>query len=93
MLQLCKRLGTPLALTSANASNEASSLAPEEFQSLWPHLAAVFHCGRIGGSTSSCADSTVVDLSVPGKYHIARPGSALASTKGVLECFEIVEHE
>ena len=93
VLQLCKRLGTPLALTSANASNEPSSLAPEEFQSLWPHLAAVFHCGRIGDSTSSRAGSTVVDLSVPGKYHIVRPGSALASTKGVLERFEIVEHE
>jgi len=93
VLQLCKRLGTPLALTSANASNEPSFLAPEEFQSLWPHLAAVFHCGWVGDSTSSCADSTVVDLSVPGKYHIVRPGSALASTKAVLECFEIVEHE
>ena len=93
MLQLCKRLGTPLALTSANASNEPSSLAPEEFQSLWPHLAAVFHCGRIGDSTSSRAGSTVVDLSVPGKYHIVRPGSALETTKGVLERFEIVEHD
>ena len=93
VLQLCKRLGTPLALTSANASNEPSSLAPEEFQSLWPHLAAVFHCGRIGDSAPSRAGSTVVDLSVPGKYHIVRPGSALASTKGVLERFEIVEYD
>lgn len=93
VLQLCKRLGTPLALTSANASNEPSSLAPEEFQSLWPHLAAVFHCGRIGDSSSSRAGSTVVDLSVPGKYHIVRPGSALASTKGVLEHFEIAEYD
>jgi len=92
VLQLCKSLGTPLALTSANASNEPSTLAPEEFQSLWPHLAAVFHCGRIGDSTSLRAGSTVVDLSVPGKYHIIRPGSALAITKGVLERFEIVEH-
>lgn len=91
VLQLCKRLGTPLALTSANASNELSSLAPEEFQSLWPHLAAVFHCGRIGDSTSLRTGSTVVDLSVPGKYHILRPGSALASTKRMLEHFEIVE--
>jgi Sua5/YciO/YrdC/YwlC family protein len=93
VLQLCKRLGTPLTLTSANASNEQSSLAPEEFQSLWPHLAAVFHCGQIGDSTSLRAGSTVVDLSVPGKYHIIRPGSALASTKGILERFEIVEHD
>ena len=93
VLHLCKRLGIPLALTSANASNEPSSLAPEDFWSLWPHLAAVFHCGRIGDSTSSRAGSTVVDLSVPGKYHIVRPGSALVSTKGVLEHFEIVEHD
>jgi len=90
---LCKRLGTPLALTSANASNEPSSLAPEEFQSLWPHLAAVFHCGRIGNCTSLRAGSTVVDLSVPGKYHILRSGYALASTKAVLERFAVVEHD
>lgn len=93
VLQLCKRLGTPLALTSANASNEQSSLAPEEFQSLWPHLAAVFHRGRIGDSTFLRAGSTVVDLSVHGKYHILRSGSALANTKRVLERFEIVEHD
>ena len=91
--QLCKIVRTPLALTSANASNEPSTLAPEEFQSLWPHLAAVFHCGRIGDSTSLRAGSTVVDLSVPGKYHVVRPGSALARTKTVLKHFEIVEHD
>ena len=87
MLQLCKRLETPLALTSCTASNEPSSLAPVEFQSLWPNLAAVFHCRRIGDGASSRAASTVMDLSVPGKYHIVRPGNALASTKGVLELY------
>lgn len=93
VLNLCKRLGTPLALTSANASNERSSLAPEEFQSLWPHLTAVFHSGRLGDSASLRAGSTVVDLSVPGKYHILRPGSALANTKAILEHFSVVEHD
>jgi tRNA threonylcarbamoyl adenosine modification protein (Sua5/YciO/YrdC/YwlC family) len=92
VLQLCKSLRTPLALTSANASNEPSCLEPEEFQSLWPHLAAVFHSGRIGDSTSLRAGSTVVDLSDPGKYHILRAGCALTSTKAVLEHFSIVEH-
>jgi tRNA threonylcarbamoyl adenosine modification protein (Sua5/YciO/YrdC/YwlC family) len=93
VLDLCKRLGTPLALTSANASNERSSLAPEEFQNLWPHLAAVFHSGRLGDSTSLRAGSTVVDLSVPGKYHVLRAGSALANTKAILEHFSLLEHD
>lgn len=93
VLQLCKRLETPLALTSANTSNEPSCLDPEEFQSLWPHLAAVFHSGKIGDSASLRAGSTVVDLSVPGKYHILRAGSALANTKAVLEHFAVVEHD
>ncbi|KDR14324.1 yrdC domain-containing protein, mitochondrial [Zootermopsis nevadensis] len=93
VLQLCRRLGTPLALTSANASNKPSCLDPEEFRSLWPHLAGVFHSGRIGDSASFRAGSTVVDLSVPWKYHILRPGSALASTKAVLEHFAFVEHD
>jgi tRNA threonylcarbamoyl adenosine modification protein (Sua5/YciO/YrdC/YwlC family) len=93
VLDLCKRLGTPLALTSANVSNESSSLAPEEFQSLWPHLAAVFHSGRLGDSASLRAGSTVVDLSVPGKYQILRAGSALANTKAILENFLVVEYD
>jgi tRNA threonylcarbamoyl adenosine modification protein (Sua5/YciO/YrdC/YwlC family) len=93
VLQLCKTLGTPLALTSANASNEPSCLAPEEFQSLWPHLAAVFHSGRIGDCASLRAGSTVVDLSVPGKYHILRAGSALANTKAILQHYAVVEHD
>lgn len=38
-----KYVGEPLALTSANESNCPSTLHPDEFKSLWPHLGGVFH--------------------------------------------------
>jgi hypothetical protein len=53
----------------------------------------VFHSGRLGDSTSLRAGSTVVDLSVPGKYQILRAGSALANTKAILESFSVVEYD
>ncbi|XP_069693886.1 threonylcarbamoyl-AMP synthase [Periplaneta americana] len=89
VLGLCNKLKEPLALTSANASNEPSCLAPEEFQYLWHHLSAVFELGTIGDITSPRVGSTVVDLCVPGRYRILRSGSALESTKAILEHFEV----
>ena len=38
--------GSPLALTSANLSNQPSTLAVEEFEGLFPRLDAVFDGGR-----------------------------------------------
>lgn len=48
----------------------------QEFQDLWPHLSLVIDGGPIGDSQSpECRlGSTVVDLSVPGKFTIIRPG-------------------
>ncbi|XP_068616455.1 threonylcarbamoyl-AMP synthase [Brachionichthys hirsutus] len=80
--RLSQMCGEPLALTSANVSSQTSTVAVHEFQDLWPKLAVVVdggpmeHRDRLG--------STVVDLSVPGKYRIIRPGCAVSSTVDVL---------
>ncbi|XP_013115876.1 threonylcarbamoyl-AMP synthase [Stomoxys calcitrans] len=70
----------PLALTSANKSSEPSSLHINEFQSLWPLLGGVFDAGPIGLSDERRSASTVVDLSMPGRYKIVREGVALKYT-------------
>lgn len=87
MLDLAHMFGGPLALTSANLSSQASSLSVEEFQDLWPHLSLVIDGGPIGDSQSpECRlGSTVVDLSVPGKFGIIRPGCALENTTEILQ--------
>ncbi|VTJ52381.1 threonylcarbamoyl-AMP synthase isoform X2 [Marmota monax] len=76
MLDLAQMFGGPLALTSANLSSQASSLNVEDFQDLWPHLSLVIDGGPIGdGQSPECRlGSTVVDLSVSGKFGIIRPG-------------------
>lgn len=83
MRRLCQMCGEPLALTSANISSQTSTVAVHEFQELWPRLAVVVDGGPIGDQ--SRLGSTVVDLSVLGKYRIIRPGCALSSTVDVLE--------
>ncbi|KAK9514109.1 hypothetical protein VZT92_027598 [Zoarces viviparus] len=83
MRRLCQMCAEPLALTSANISSHTSPLAAHEFQELWPKLAVVVDGGPIGDQ--SRLGSTVVDLSVHGKYRIIRPGCALSSTVDVLE--------
>lgn len=76
MQDLAQMFGGPLALTSANLSSQASSLNVEEFQDLWPELSLVIDGGPIGnGQSPECRlGSTVIDLSVPGKFDIIRPG-------------------
>ncbi|KTF74397.1 hypothetical protein cypCar_00024614 [Cyprinus carpio] len=72
MRRLCQMCGEPLALTSANVSTQTSTVAANEFEDLWPSLAVVVDGGPIGDE--SRLGSTVVDLSVCGKYRIIRPG-------------------
>lgn len=87
MQDLAQVFGGPLALTSANLSSQSSSLNVEEFQDLWPHLSLIIDGGPIGdGQSPECRlGSTVVDLSVPGKFGIIRPGCALESTSAILQ--------
>ncbi|XP_020796119.1 yrdC domain-containing protein, mitochondrial [Boleophthalmus pectinirostris] len=83
MRRLCQMCGEPLALTSANISSQTSTVAAHEFKELWPKLAVVVDGGPIGDE--SRLGSTVVDLSVLGKYRIIRQGCALPSTLDVLQ--------
>ncbi|XP_048358174.1 threonylcarbamoyl-AMP synthase [Sphaerodactylus townsendi] len=84
--ELARVCATPLALTSANISSQKSSLTVTEFKELWPHLALVVDGGPIGDlQRPECRlGSTVVDLSVPGKFKVIRPGCALTQTVEVL---------
>ncbi|XP_053310539.1 threonylcarbamoyl-AMP synthase [Spea bombifrons] len=84
--QLAQLCAEPLALTSANISTHESTLTAEEFKDLWPMLSLVVDGGPIGDISSvECRlGSTVVDLSVPGKFRVIRPGCALASTMEIL---------
>ncbi|KAJ7304477.1 hypothetical protein JRQ81_012042 [Phrynocephalus forsythii] len=84
--EVAKACAGPLALTSANLSDRASSLVVTEFQELWPHLALIVDGGPIGDAQSPVCrlGSTVVDLSVPGKFKVIRPGCALSQTVEIL---------
>jgi len=75
MIKLAQMLDEPIALTSANISNEPSSLDITEFKSLWGDLDMVIDGGRISDSELSKAGSTVIDLTKPGKFCIIRKGS------------------
>ncbi|VVC87589.1 unnamed protein product [Leptidea sinapis] len=65
----------PVALTSANSSNEPSSLSIGEFEHLFCYLGAVFDGGVLNqGMNESRSGSTVIDLSNVGYYKIIRQG-------------------
>ena len=75
MIKLAQMLDEPIALTSANISNEPSSLDITEFKSLWGDLDMVIDGGRISDSELSKVGSTVIDLTKPGQFCIIRKGS------------------
>ncbi|NWV83871.1 YRDC protein, partial [Dasyornis broadbenti] len=86
MRDLARACSGPLALTSANISSQGSTLTVLEFQDLWPQLSLVIDGGPTGDIQSpECRlGSTVVDLSVSGKFSIIRPGCALTPTVEIL---------
>ena len=66
----------PLALTSANISNEPSCINVSEFKNLWNKLGGIFHDSANFGKArkySRCG-STIIDLTEPGHYKIIRRG-------------------
>lgn len=80
--QLTARLNTPIALTSANKSNQASSTSVDEFSLLWNRVDAVFDGGVTGKDKSG---STIIDLSEPGKYEILREGCFMNESIDILK--------
>lgn len=77
----------PIALTSANVSNEPSSLHPDEFSALWPELDGIFRdiSKSVNTNDGRRVGSTVVDLSRPGYYQIVRCGIDVNVISGVLK--------
>ncbi|ESO82531.1 hypothetical protein LOTGIDRAFT_134383, partial [Lottia gigantea] len=72
--QISRLCGQPIALTSANISSNRSTLAIKEFEDLWPNLDLIVDGGMLGNCQASRLGSTVVDLSLVGKYDIIRQG-------------------
>jgi 2',5'-phosphodiesterase len=78
-----------LALTSANPSGAPSSVAAGEFRALWPRCDAVFDGGALGAGREG---STVVDLSVAGRFRVARRGAELEATlRALRETYGLTE--
>ncbi|KAJ8938301.1 hypothetical protein NQ318_020360 [Aromia moschata] len=77
-------LGKPLALTSANLSNEPSAVDISGFSSILYKIPAVFDAGNLGENHSA---STVIDLSEIGHYIILRGGAGFTKTVNILKKF------
>lgn len=85
IINIANGLECPIALTSANLSNEPSSVKITEFKSLWNDLSAVFDGGTLGVGDSNRGASTVIDLTEIGKYFIIREGIACNKSVSILE--------
>jgi tRNA threonylcarbamoyl adenosine modification protein (Sua5/YciO/YrdC/YwlC family) len=89
IMRLARKFDYPIALTSANISNQQSTLCIEEFESLWSKLDLVIDGGKI--ERTSREGSTVVQLSKEGYYSIVRRGCAYEDTVSVLQRYGLVE--
>lgn len=81
MIDLANYLQEPIALTSANVSNDPSTLSISEFQNLWTKVDLVVDGGLL--ASNDRRGSTIVDLSQAGSFQIQRYG---------IECERIVEY-
>ncbi|XP_066591527.1 threonylcarbamoyl-AMP synthase [Prorops nasuta] len=66
----------PIALTSANESNQKSTLHPDEFRDLWPKLDAIFQSqpNQTMFENGSRRGSTIIDLTEKDAFKIVRHG-------------------
>lgn len=93
ILSVVRMLDQPIALTSANLSNERSTLHPSEFEDLWPELDGVFY-EKVGlgvQNNSWRSGSTVIDLSVKGEFKILRKGIGHNNAVTTLKQFKLKE--
>ncbi|CAF1236566.1 unnamed protein product [Adineta steineri] len=81
MIELAQRLHEPIALTSANISNEPSSVSIDEFKQLWSQIDLVIDGGLL--ASNDRRGSTIVDLSEKGYFHIQRHG---------IDCERIIQY-
>lgn len=85
-----RMLNQPIALTSANVSDQQSTLHPTEFEELWPELDGVFWESMSPPRNlkeSWRKGSTIVDLTVEGEFHLLRKGTSYWKTVGILKLF------
>ncbi|XP_013184051.2 threonylcarbamoyl-AMP synthase [Amyelois transitella] len=86
MNRVTKIFDLPVALTSANFSNEPSTLSVREFEHLFGQLGAVFDGGVLSqGLEQNRTGSTVVDLSKVGHFKIIRRGISYQRVIKILE--------
>lgn len=86
--ELTKIFDKPVALTSANFSNEPSTLSIKEFEHLFGHLGAVFDGGILNqGLDHNRTGSTVIDLSKQGFYEIIRRGTSYDEIVKIVDIF------
>lgn len=86
---VAKEFGSPIALTSANRSADASTLSVREFEGLWPELGIVLDGGILGQTDGQRSGSTIIDLSEKGWCSIIRNGVAAQQTISTLDEFDI----
>lgn len=88
MNRVTKSFDKPVALTSANFSNEQSTLSIREFEHLFGHLGAVFDGGVLSqGLEQNRTGSTVIDLSQTGVYNVIRRGISYDRVVKIVESF------
>ncbi|XP_075983785.1 threonyl-carbamoyl synthesis 1 [Anticarsia gemmatalis] len=86
--RVTKIFDKPVALTSANFSNEPSTLSIKEFEHLFGHLGAVFDGGVLSqGLDQNRTGSTVIDLSQAGAYKIIRRGISYDRVVKIVESY------
>lgn len=85
---LSQKLGKPLALTSANLSNEPSAKQISEFKNIWDRIPVIFDGGTLSANSGA---STIVDLSETGHFKIIRDGAALSDTITILKSYTLSE--
>ncbi|XP_072934197.1 threonylcarbamoyl-AMP synthase [Epargyreus clarus] len=81
----------PVALTSANFSNEPSTLSIKEFEHLFYHLGAVFDGGILSQLEQNRTGSTVIDLSNCGHYNIIRKGISYEQIIHILDSYGLAK--
>lgn len=72
MIDLAQRLGQPIALTSANVSNEPSTISIDEFEILWSKVDLVVDGGLL--ASNDRRGSTIVDLCEQNHFQVQRFG-------------------
>lgn len=83
---LSLKLDKPLALTSANLSNEPSAIKISQFKNIWNKVPIIFDGGTLNLNSGA---STIVDLSESGSFKVIRVGAALEETITILKQYNL----